>query len=87
MRCLLVFSCFQDASRLHPYCSHWVSAFPSASRAGLSLPFTPRKVGAETQCHCRQRAELIYRSPLPGANETLTACVSQAVPVSCKYAS
>ena len=44
MRCLLVFSSFQDASHLHPHCSHSVSAFLSASRASLSLPLTPRKV-------------------------------------------
>ena len=44
VRCLLVFSCFPDASHLHPYCSHWVSAFLSAGRASLSLPLTPRRV-------------------------------------------
>lgn len=31
--------------------------------------------------------ELIYPSPLPGANEMLTACVGQAVPVSCTHTS
>lgn len=82
MRCILVFSCFQDASPSSPLLFPLGLHVSLCQRAGLYFSLhSTEGVGAETQCHIvGSEAELIISALCQVLLETLTACVNSRFP-------